>query len=120
MHELAITEKILEISLDHAKKANAAQISNIHLVIGQLSSIVDDSVQFYWDFLAKDTIAEGADLHFRRLPLIIKCKLCNHTYSPKNQDLTCPECSGEKILIIQGEEFYLEAIDIDRPEPNQR
>ena len=120
MHELAITENILEIALDHAEKANAAHISNIHLVIGQLSSIVDDSVQFYWEFLAKNTIAEGAALHFRRLPLILKCKRCNHTYSPETQDLTCPECSGEKIIIIQGEEFYLEAIDIDKPEPSQR
>ena len=31
----------------------------IDLVVGELSSIVDDSVQFYWDLIAEDTAAAG-------------------------------------------------------------
>ena len=68
MHELSVTESILEIALRHASKTKAARITNLYLVIGQLASIVDDSVQFYWDIISKDTIAEGAKLHFKRLP----------------------------------------------------
>lgn len=118
MHELPVTENILEIALKHAEEAHATKITNIHLVIGQLSSIVDDSIQFYWDFLAKDTIAEGATLHFRRIPMQLKCIDCETIYTPENQELHCPECHSQKFLIIQGEEFFLEAIDIDKPEPN--
>jgi hydrogenase nickel incorporation protein HypA/HybF len=113
MHELSVTENILEIALNHAEKANADRISDIYLVIGQLSSIVDDSIQFYWEMLAKDTIAEKATLHFRRLPLKINCQICKHIYSPKGESLACTQCGSEQIIIIQGEEFYLEAIDID-------
>lgn len=120
MHELPVTENILKIALDHATDANATKITNIYLVIGQLSSIVDDSIQFYWDFLAKDTIAKGATLHFRRLSLILKCNNCSTTYEPVTQELTCPECNSQNFHIIQGEEFYLEAIDIDKPDLNQR
>ena len=114
MHELPVTESILEISLRHAAKADAKRIVSVHLVIGQLASIVDDSVQFYWDILTENTKAEGAKLHFRRLPVIIKCKECDHTYTPTEDDMFCPECKSEKIQIIQGEEFYLEAIDIEK------
>jgi hydrogenase nickel incorporation protein HypA/HybF len=59
MHELAVTQSILEICLRHAEEANAAKITDINLIIGQFSSIVDDSVQFYWDMIADGTIATG-------------------------------------------------------------
>jgi len=39
------------------KKANASKVTGINLVIGQLSSIVDDSIQFYWDTISEGTIA---------------------------------------------------------------
>jgi hydrogenase nickel incorporation protein HypA/HybF len=113
MHELSITESILEISLRHANKANATHISNLYLVIGQLASIVDDSVQFYWDIISKGTIAEGAMLHFRRVPATLACMECNHQYTPGKNGYSCPNCKSEHVKVISGEEFFMEAIDID-------
>jgi hydrogenase nickel incorporation protein HypA/HybF len=49
MHELAVTENILNIAVQHGTQANAVRVTSLQLVIGQLSSIVDDSVRFYWD-----------------------------------------------------------------------
>lgn len=44
MHELAVTRSILEIATRYASQANASRVTDIYLVIGQLSTIVDDSV----------------------------------------------------------------------------
>ena len=79
MHELAVTQSILDISLRHASEAGAKRITDINLVVGQFSSIVDDSVQFYWDIIAKETIAYGATLHFNRIPGEMTCGSCGHT-----------------------------------------
>lgn len=114
MHELSISENILNITLEHAKQEKASKVLHIHLVIGQLSSIIDESVQFYWDIISKDTIAEEAILHFRRLPIILSCTLCKKDYTPDSNDLACPYCHKERVVVIQGEEFFLEAIDIER------
>ncbi len=65
MHELSVTESVLEIACKHAKKAGATRVTDVSLVIGRLSSIVDDSVSFYWDVISKDTLCEGAKLHFQ-------------------------------------------------------
>jgi hydrogenase nickel incorporation protein HypA/HybF len=114
MHELAITQSILKIALKHANEANATRIENIHIVMGQLSSNVDDSVQFYWDIVAKDTIAEGAKLHFRRVPAELQCMACFEKYPPLEDELLCPKCGSVGAKIIAGEEFYVEAIDVDK------
>jgi hydrogenase nickel incorporation protein HypA/HybF len=113
MHELTVTESILEISLRHATKANAKRITNLYLVIGQLASIVDDSVQFYWDIISKGTIAEEATLHFKRLPATLACLDCNHQYNPGSDGFSCPECNSDHVTVISGEEFFMEAIDVE-------
>lgn len=113
MHELAVTENLLEIAVRHGKTAGAKKISNLYLVIGQLSSIVDDSVQFYWDIISKGTVAEGARLHFQRKSVELVCKECGHQFTPIDNDLSCPACGSIQIKVISGEEFYLEAIDVE-------
>ncbi len=113
MHELSVTESILEIALRHAGQANARRVTGLYLVIGQLASIVDDSVQFYWDIISKDTIADGATLHFRRLPARLLCLDCNHEFSPGSDGYACPACTSEHLKVIAGEEFYMEAIDVE-------
>jgi len=115
MHELAVTESILEIALRHAKSAEARQVTALHLVIGDLASIIDDSIQFYWDIIAKDTIAEGAQLIFHRVPIQMQCLGCQGQFFPKDNDFTCPACASIRVKILSGEEFYLEAIDIQSP-----
>ena len=113
MHELAVTESILEIAMRHARAAQAKRITDLHLVIGQLSSIVDDSVQFYWEIITKGTPAENSCLHFERIVAQLLCLECNHQYSPLDEDLACPACGSLKVKIIAGEEFRLEAIDVE-------
>lgn len=113
MHELTITESLLEIALRHAAEAGATKITDLYLVIGDLSSVVDESVQFYWDIIANETPAEGASLHFKRVPTEIICLNCHHQYKPVENQMACPSCGSISIKIISGEEFFLEAINVE-------
>jgi hydrogenase nickel incorporation protein HypA/HybF len=112
MHELSVTESILEIVLRHAQESKASRVVNLHLVIGQLSSIIDDSVQFYWDIISKDTLAEGAILQFQRIPARMACQECGEEYSPQG-DLACPACHSTRVRVVAGNEFRLDSIDVD-------
>ncbi len=111
MHELMITESVLEIALRHAEKAGDVQISDLYLVIGELSSVIDDSVQFYWDIVSEGTAAHGARLHFRRTPAEFSCETCGNHYQ-LNENLICPECDSSNVRIVSGREFLLEAIEV--------
>ena len=74
MHELSITQSMLEIVLQQAEKAKAKKVTKINLIIGEMTGVVSDSVQFYLDILTKDTIAEGAQVSFTLVPSQGKCR----------------------------------------------
>jgi len=114
MHELSITESILDIALSHAKKAEATQVTAINIRIGRLSSIVDDSVQFYWDIISKDTIAAGARLNFERVPARMACLDCGNNYLLTGDLIPCPQCNSERVTVAGGDEFRLDSIEINR------
>jgi hydrogenase nickel incorporation protein HypA/HybF len=115
MHELSVTEALLQLALKHAEAAEAARVTDVHVVIGQLSTVVDESVQFYWDLISAGTRAEGARLHFRRVPAALRCEDCGHAYAPGAEVLACPACGGAQVKVDAGEELYLEALEVDLP-----
>ncbi len=109
MHEMTITEDILRIVNDYA---GGARVGDIHLVIGELASFVDDSIQFYFDLLSPGTVAEGAVLHFKRIKTRFRCRRCTHEFEPENHDWNCPQCNAVGGEVIAGKEFYVESIEV--------
>ena len=112
MHELAVTESIMEIAMQAAKERAATKVTDIYLRLGQLSSIVDESVQFYWDAISQGTLAEGAQLHFTHVPARLRCKDCGTEFDLTEELTPCPSCQSIALEIIQGEEFQVDAIEI--------
>ncbi len=113
MHELPVTESLLELSLEHAAQAGGGRITALYLVVGPLSGIVGESVRFYWEMLSRETIAEGAVLHFRHTELVLECRGCGSTFKPAAEDYICPFCESVETRVVGGQEFHLEALDLD-------
>jgi len=112
VHELSITESILNTAIKYAQKEKAQKVTYINLVIGDLSSIVDDSVQFYWELISKGTICENSCLHFQRIPATVLCQDCGNRYELEHDLIPCPQCSGMNIKILTGDDFKMESIEI--------
>ncbi len=113
MHELSVTQGMLDIVLKKAKEARASRITGINLVIGEMSSIVDDGVQFYFDFLSRDSIASGATLSFTRIPIQVRCRNCGLSFAPDKSLWSCPQCSEWDVEVIAGREFYIDSIEVE-------
>ncbi|MEN4042892.1 MAG: hydrogenase maturation nickel metallochaperone HypA [Anaerolineaceae bacterium] len=114
MHELAVTESILNITLRYAQQAEASRVTHIYIVIGRLSSIVDDSVQFYWDMISENTICAGAKLHFDRRPAKMTCQDCGMIYELEAELVLCPQCGSARVKVSAGDEFLIDSIEIEK------
>ena len=113
MHELAITQSMLNLVLEQAEKAGAKEVGKINLVIGEMTGVVDECVQFYFDFLSKGTLADGATLSFSVVPTTARCRGCGKLFEVREFDWTCPHCRGNNIEIVAGKELFVESIEVE-------
>lgn len=110
MHEYSLTCDILKSVLEYAKDK---EIKKIVLVIGEMSSVIDDSIKLYWELLAENTLAEKAQLEFRRIEGIFICRECGHSFPVKHSGFRCPKCGQQKLKIDEkSKSFYIESIEI--------
>ena len=104
---------MLETAVYEAEKAGAKKITEIRLVIGELSAIIDESVQMYFDFLSEDTLAKGAKLVFRKTLAVFRCNSCEKEYNKPKTGFECPWCKGMGTVTGAGREFYIESIEVE-------
>ena len=114
MHELAVTEEILRKAEEIAQQEQAIKVTEIYLEIGTLSGIIDESVQFYWNALCKETVCAEAILHFEAVPARIHCEDCGNEYELEHDLIPCPACSSMNLKIAGGEEFILKSIEVEK------
>ncbi len=119
MHELAVTEDILRIAIEEGQAHGAKRVTDIFMTIGHLSSIVDDSVQFYWDHICKGTLCEGAILHFNRPPAKFRCNKCGHEFEVLEDLIPCPTCKSFDLDIFSGNEMQIDNIEIVTEESDE-
>lgn len=91
MHEMAVTQSLLDTVLKHAA---GRRVTEIYLRVGRLSSIVPESVEIYFDYLSRETPARQAHLHFEIAPAEITCQTCGQT-------VDIPDSDDPPPLIIQ-------------------
>ena len=113
MHELAITQSILDISLPAAQAQHARRIRAIRLTMGPFSGVVPECVQMYLDVLAKGTIAEGAKIEARTLPLRVHCRACGQDSEIDRRRIACPFCGGVALQRLSGREFLVDSLEVD-------
>ena len=113
MHEMAIAEGVLDIALDYAKKNDATCIREIGLLIGEMSGVVVDSLTFSFDMIAKGTIAEGAKIKVKHVPLVGRYTKCGKEFHIEHYDFWCPECKDGVLKTISGREMQVEYLEVD-------
>ena len=113
MHEMALAEGILDIALDYAKQNEAKAIREVGLLIGEMSGVEVESLTFSFDMLVKGTIAEGAELKIKHVPLMGKCSKCGKEFHVEHYDFWCPECKDGVLKTISGREMKVEYLEVE-------
>jgi len=110
MHELGITEAILDIVLRHA---GGARVRRVRITVGEWTGYVGDSIELFWQELARGTAAEGARLEFRLEPATLRCRACGTLFAANGSGLQCPHCPALGGEPAGGQDCTVDAIEIE-------
>jgi len=113
MHELAITEGIIEAAVPAAEKAGAKKILEVRLKIGDLSGVFPECIQECFDALCVGTIAEGAKLVVERIPASIACPGCGFSGAVERKTIACPVCGSTDFKLTGGREYYVDNLKVE-------
>jgi hydrogenase nickel incorporation protein HypA/HybF len=105
VHELSLASAIVDAVERHA---DAHPVRVVSLRVGVLRQVVPDSLEFYFEFVGRDTVCEGARLELEVVPARLSC--CGGEWEPPS--FRCPNCGigGE---VVAGNEFLVESIEIE-------
>jgi len=112
MHEMSLTESVLEIALEEARKAGATGIRRIVLDIGRLSSVEPEAMAFCFEAVSAGTPAAGAVLEICDVEGAGWCLDCGKTVPLTERFGACPECGGYKVQMTAGDEMKIRELEV--------
>jgi hydrogenase nickel incorporation protein HypA/HybF len=113
MHEVAITQSIIDICEKTARHQGAIAVRAVTVEIGELSGVVPEAVEFCFEACSRGTLLEGATLAIRRIPGRGRCNACGEEFPMDSQTFTCPACGEFAPRRISGEELSVKEMEID-------
>lgn len=116
MHELPIVQNIIDNVLKYSEQENAKRVLAVVLEIGEAHDLIDEWVQKYFSFASRTTVAEGAELRIRRIPVIASCTSCRSNYRinlKKAEHDSCPACGGKNYKLLSGDELIIHSIELE-------
>ena len=115
MHELQVTERILEVAIEHTAGHDVSKIMFIHLRIGALSDLEGEWIQRYFDYLSRGTLAEEAKLVIEIAPIVVECDSCSRDFEIERTGLDhveCPDCGESHCRLISGREYTVTNMEV--------
>lgn len=110
MHELSVASAIIDTATRHA---GGQRVTVVQVRVGHLRQVVPDSLAFYFEHVAKDTVCEGARLELEAVPARLVCEACEHHWELDEAAFRCPACGGGGVRITSGDELEVESIEIE-------
>ena len=113
MHELAVTKGLLKICLEEGEKHKIKKIRKINIKVGELTDLLPACIEYYFNIVSKDTIAENTKINVEKIPVEIKCNEWGYSGVLGKNNYVCPKCKGIVYEITKGKEFYLDTMEVD-------
>ncbi|MGA8336989.1 MAG: hydrogenase maturation nickel metallochaperone HypA [Solirubrobacteraceae bacterium] len=110
MHELSLSSAIVNTVVKHA---DGRRVTLVELRVGKLRQVIPGTLEFYFEFIARDTVCEGARLVQQVIDARLSCRSCGHEWEIEIPAFRCPSCAGSDVEIASGDEFEVEAIEVE-------
>jgi len=118
---------MLDDVLKLAKEQDAVKVTEISVQVGELTFVTAEQLGYAFEFVSKNTIAEGAKLIVEIEQAEIKCNTCGfvgeaHYHGPEIHEssvaqrifIDCPKCGSNLTELVRGSEFFLKSVKFEK------
>ena len=112
MHEVSVVSDIVSAILKELENYNVERVEEVVLVVGEMTSLGDEQLEFAYEIVTKETKLEGSKLIIEHEKIRVKCKECDYEGEVRMLEsdygehtipiLSCPKCNG-KVRVIAGQ-----------------
>ncbi len=109
MHELAITQSIVEAIVE---RTDHARVTAVHVIIGKVSGVVLDAVRFCFELVAVGSPVEGARLEIDEPLGRARCRECDRQFEVDGLVVLCA-CGSADVEVLGGDELLIRAVEME-------
>lgn len=112
MHEVSIISDLVFAVLKELKKYELVKVEEVTLVIGEMTNLGEEQMEFAYEIVTKGTELEGSKLIIEYEKIMVKCLECDYEGGVRmlkndygEHDIpviSCPKCNG-RVKIIAGQ-----------------
>ena len=121
MHEVSVVSDIVSAILRELENYNVEKVEEVVLVVGEMTSLGDEQLEFAYEIVTKETKLEGSKLVIEHEKIRVKCGSCGYEGGVKMLEsdygehtipiLSCPECNG-KVKVTAGQACMVKNLKI--------
>lgn len=111
MHELAITQAIVESVQERAEQAGGRRVTRVVIAIGRLSAVLPDAVRFCFELCTEDTLLAGARLIIEEPPAAARCRACGAQLVMSDPLELCG-CGRSDLDWLSGDELQIREMEM--------
>lgn len=113
MHEMAMSESLVEIVEEEGRKHGFAKVRVVRVELGTLGHVEPDALRFCFDAVTRGTIAEGAQLDIVAVAGAGFCLDCGQTVPLTERFGACPICGAYHVQMTAGDDLRIKELEVD-------
>ncbi|MCL1811543.1 MAG: hydrogenase/urease maturation nickel metallochaperone HypA [Methanomassiliicoccaceae archaeon] len=105
------------------ERYNVVSVKEVTLVVGRLTNLGAEQIEFAYEIMSKNSILEGSKLVIEEEDVKVSCGKCGYEGPVKNMELgedshyqipilSCPECGGA-VTILAGMSCCVRTLEIE-------
>ncbi len=113
MHEMALSEGVLQILESNARSQGFAKVKTVWLEIGDLAGVDPEALRFSFDAVTTGTLADSARLEIIEVPGKAWCMPCACQVNVSKRFDPCPTCGSYQLQVVGGDEMTVKELEVE-------
>jgi hydrogenase nickel incorporation protein HypA/HybF len=106
MHELGITQSVVEAVTD---RTGSSPVASVRVRVGRLAGVVPDAMRFCFELVTAGTPLEGAVLEIEQPEGRGRCRTCGAGFPLTDLILLC-DCGSADVEVLSGRELAVASV----------